>query len=95
MSPTVSGRAKEACDAISIDSPHEVRYWTNRFEISAAQLASALAAVGSSPAAVEAWLRETRPGSVVRHDGRWTFLQTAIRNLMFFGIGVTGGIMLS
>ena len=95
MSPTLPGRVQDACEAVGLDSPHEVRYWTNRFEASAAQVAHAVTAVGSSPARVDAWLRESRTTGVVRQDGKWTFLKATIRNLMFFATGLTGGVMLS
>ena len=95
MSIALPTLVPDAPEAISLDSPHEVRYWTSRFEASAAQVAHAVEAVGSSPASVDAWLRESRTGGVVRQDGKWTFLQSAIRNLMFFATGLTGGVMLS
>ncbi len=95
MSPALSNRVHDVCEEVSLESPHEVRYWTNRFEASAAQVAHAVAAVGNSAACVEAWLRESRTTGVVRQDGKWTFLQSAIRNLMFFATGLTGGVMLT
>ncbi len=87
--------AQDVCEEVSLESPHEVRYWTNRFEASAAQVAHAVATVGNSAACVDAWLRESRTTGVIRQNGKWTFLQSAIRNLMFFATGLTGGAMLT
>ena len=42
---------------ISLQDPHEVRYWTTRLGISLNQLRQAIDAVGASPTHVEAWLR--------------------------------------
>lgn len=94
MSPALPS-LQDASEEVSLKSAHDVRYWTSRFEASAAQVAHAVAAVGTSPACVDAWLRETRTTGIVRQDGKWTFLQSAIRNLMFFATGLTGGAMLS
>lgn len=95
MSPALNGFAQDAPHEVSLRSPHEIRYWTNRFEASAAQVALAVDAVGHSAACVEAWLRESRCSGVVRQNGKWTFLQSAIRNLMFFATGLSGGVMLT
>lgn len=95
MSPVLTSRMQDVREEVGLDSPHEVRYWTNRFEASAAQVANAVAAVGTSAACVEAWLRESRTTGVIRQNGKWTFLQSAIRNLMFFATGLTGGVMLT
>ncbi len=95
MSPVLPMRVHEACDEVSLESPHDVQYWTTRFEASAAQVAHAVATVGNSAARVEAWLRELRTSGMVRQDGKWTFLQSAIRNLMFFATGLTGGVLLT
>lgn len=94
MSPALPTCVQDTCQTVGLDSAHEVRYWTNRFEASTAQVSHAVAAVGNSPARVDAWLRESRTGGVVRQDGKWTFLQSAIRNLMFFATGLAGGVML-
>lgn len=95
MSPALPIDANDVCQEVSLESPHEVRYWTNRFEASAAQVAHAIAAVGTSAACVDAWLRESRTSGVIRQNGKWTFLQSAIRNMMFFATGLTGGVMLT
>jgi len=95
MAPALLNPVDDICNEVSLESPHEVRYWTNRFEVSAAQVAHAIAAVGNSAPSVEAWLKESRSGGVVRQDGKWTFLQSAVRNLMFFATGLTGGVMLT
>lgn len=80
---------------VSLDTPEDVRYWTDRLQVSAAQIRLAVNAVGDSAACVDAWLRESRCAGVVRQDGKWTFLQSAARNLMFFATGLFGGVMLS
>lgn len=95
MSPALPMLAPEACDEVSLESQHDVQYWTSRFEASATQVAHAVATVGNSAARVDAWLRESRTSGMVRQDGKWTFLQSAIRNLMFFATGLTGGVMLT
>lgn len=95
MSPALDGQVQDVPCEVSLQSPHEIRYWTNRFEASAAQVALAVDAVGDSAACVEAWLRESRCSGVVRQNGKWTFLQSAIRNLMFFATGLTGGVLLT
>ena len=95
MSPALPNRVPDVCEEVSLEGPQEVRYWTSRFEASAAQVAHAVAAVGTSAACVDAWLRESRTSGVIRQNGKWTFLQSAIRNLMFFATGLTGGVMLT
>jgi len=80
---------------VCLDAPQDVRYWTDRLEASAAQIRQAVTAVGDSAACVEAWLRESRCSGVVRQDGKWTFMQSAVRNLMFFATGLCGGVMLT
>jgi hypothetical protein len=79
---------------VRLESPEDIRYWTDRLEASVAQIRLAVNAVGASAACVEAWLRESRYTGVVRQDGKWTFLQSAVRNLMFFATGLCGGVML-
>ena len=80
---------------IRLDTPQDVRYWTDRLEASISQIRLAVAAVGASAPNVEAWLRESRTSGVVRQDGKWTFVQSAARNLMFFATGLCGGVLLS
>lgn len=41
---------------INIHEPYEVRYWTNKFNISEAKLIRAVDIVGTSVASVTAWL---------------------------------------
>lgn len=41
---------------INIHEPYEVRYWTNKFNISEAKLTRAVNTVGTSVASVTAWL---------------------------------------
>ena len=80
---------------VALDNPQDVRYWTDRLESSAAQIRLAVNAVGDSAACVEAWLRESRCAGVVRQDGKWTFMQSAVRNLMFFATGLFGGVLMT
>lgn len=80
---------------VRLDTPQEIRYWTDRLDASVAQIRLAVAAVGPSAPSVEAWLRESRHGGLVRQDGKWTFLQSAIRNLAFFATGLCGGALIS
>lgn len=85
----------EICeDIVSLAGPGEVRYWSERLQASATQIRLAIEAVGDSAPRVDAWLRESRGTSVVRQDGKWTFLQSAVRNLMFFATGLCGGALL-
>jgi hypothetical protein len=42
---------------INIHEPYEVRYWTNKFNISEDKLTRAVNTVGTSVASVTAWLR--------------------------------------
>lgn len=79
---------------VRLEEPQDVLYWTAKLEASAAQIRLAVTAVGDSAACVEAWLRESRCSGVVRQDGKWTFMQSAVRNLMFFATGLFGGAML-
>lgn len=79
---------------VSIDEPADLRYWSGRLQASATQIRLAIDAVGDSAPRVEAWLRESRGAGVVRQDGKWTFLQSAVRNLMFFATGLCGGSLL-
>lgn len=81
-------------DTVSLDGPEDLRYWSERLQASGAQIRLAIEAVGDSTPRVEAWLRESRGAGVVRQDGKWTFLQTAVRNLMFFATGLCGGSLL-
>lgn len=93
--PVEEGFADDVPLIVRLDDPQDVLYWTARLEVSAAQIRLAMTAVGDSAACVEAWLRESRCGGVVRQDGKWTFMQSAVRNLMFFATGLSGGVMLS
>ncbi|HZF99080.1 MAG TPA: DUF3606 domain-containing protein [Pseudoxanthomonas sp.] len=98
MAITLSRHTQDFHDTsseIRLDTPQDVRYWTDRLEASVSQIRFAVAAVGTSAANVEAWLRESRTCGVVRQDGKWTFLQSTVRNLMFFATGLCGGVLLS
>ncbi len=79
---------------VSVDGPDDLHYWSGRLQASAAQIRLAIDAVGDSAPRVEAWLRESRGPGLVRQDGKWTFLQSAVRNLMFFATGLCGGSLL-
>jgi hypothetical protein len=85
----------ETSSEIRLDTPQDVRYWTDRLEASVSQIRLAVAAVGTSAPNVEAWLRESRASGIVRQNGKWTFLQSTVRNLMFFATGLCGGVLLS
>ncbi len=82
-------------ETVSLEGPEAVRYWSGRLQASATQIRLAVEAVGDSAPRVDAWLRESRGAGVVRQDGKWTFLQSAVRNLMFFATGLCGGVMLT
>jgi len=86
---------QETFNEIRLDTPQDIRYWTDRLEASVSQIRLAVAAVGTSAPNVEAWLRESRTSGIVRQDGKWTFLQSTVRNLMFFATGLCGGMLLS
>jgi len=79
---------------VSVDVTDDLQYWSSRLQASDMQIRLAIDAVGDSAPRVEAWLRESRGAGVVRQDGKWTFLQSAVRNLMFFATGLVGGSLL-
>jgi len=58
MSDEKSNRGVPDRDRISLTEPYEVKYWANRFGVTADELKKAVHKVGSVPAQVEAWLRE-------------------------------------
>lgn len=43
---------------ISLSETYEVRYWSDKFGVTADRLKTAIDAVGNSPEAVENWLRQ-------------------------------------
>ena len=57
MSDDKSKRGSADRDRINVNEDYEVQYWTKKLHVSAAQLKSAVAAVGPMAKAVEAHLR--------------------------------------
>jgi uncharacterized protein DUF3606 len=43
---------------ISLSETYEVKYWSDKYGVSAERLKAAVGAVGNSPDAVEKWLRQ-------------------------------------
>lgn len=57
MSDDTNQRGPQDRARISLDQPHELRYWTERFGVSEQRLREAVAAAGVSAEAVERHLR--------------------------------------
>jgi hypothetical protein len=60
MSDDKTKRAPQDASRISLREDYEVRYWTERFKVSEVELAKAVAAVGSSAAAVKDHLAKNK-----------------------------------
>lgn len=58
MSDDTNNRGEPDRSRISLSEPYELKYWANRFGVTADQLKQAVHQVGSVPSQVEAWLRE-------------------------------------
>lgn len=59
MTDDKHNRGAQDRSRINLSEDYEVRYWTDKFGVSKAQLEDAVRAVGSSVEAVEAELRRT------------------------------------
>lgn len=57
MSDDKTNRGPQDRSRIAMNENYEVRYWTEKFGVSAEDLARAVAAVGNSADAVEQYLR--------------------------------------
>lgn len=58
MSDDTRNRGEPDRSRISLSEPYELKYWANRFGVTADELKQAVHKVGSVPSQVEAWLRE-------------------------------------
>ena len=57
MPDDLSKRRPQDSSKIDIHEPYEMRYWTNKFNVSEAKLTRAVNSVGTQAAAVAAWLQ--------------------------------------
>jgi hypothetical protein len=57
MSDDLDNRGAQDRARVNINEPHEVRYWTERFNVTEDQLIAAAKAVGPSAAAIAERLR--------------------------------------
>ncbi len=60
MADDLQDRGPQDAARVSMGEEHEVRYWTGRFGVSREELQEAADAVGSSAAAIEAYLGKER-----------------------------------
>ena len=58
MADDKNQRAPQDASRIAMGEDHEVRYWTDKFGVSAERLQVAVNAVGNGADAVEAYLRD-------------------------------------
>lgn len=57
MSDDTSKRGPADRQRVNVDEDYEVRYWTDKWDVSEERLRQAVAAVGVMASDVEAWLR--------------------------------------
>jgi hypothetical protein len=62
MANDLSVRDEPDRSRITLDEPHEVRYWTERFDVSKSELKAAVEAVGHDASAVLNYLLEKEAG---------------------------------
>jgi hypothetical protein len=60
MGDDLSKRAPQDASRINVHEPWELKYWTEKFGVSSADLAAAVKAVGTSASAVAAHLKKKK-----------------------------------